>query len=78
MKKKDLLLSLSVNLTFALNVFFSQSFLALGLLFTLFIVGVGMFLNLIYMAVNDSTVKNPSSDTSFEEVSTTAVTSICH
>lgn len=78
MKKKDLLLSLTVNLTFALNVFFSQSFLGLGLLFTLFIVGVGMLLNLIYMAVNDSSVKNPSSDASFEEVSTTTVTSICH
>ena len=77
MKKKDLLLSLSINLSFALNVFFSQSFIGLGLLFTLFIVGLGMLLNLIYMAVNDSSLKNPSTNTLHEEVSTITVTNIC-
>lgn len=77
MKKKDLLLSLSVNLTFALNVFFSQSFIGLGLLFTLFIVGIGMLLNLIYMAVNDTSIKT-ASETNHEEVTTATVTTICH
>ena len=77
MKKKDLLLSLAVNLTFALNVFFSQSFFGLGLLFTLFIVGIGMLLNLIYVAVNDTSLKTVS-EISHEEVSTTTVTTICH
>ncbi len=77
MKKKDLLIALSINLTFALNVFFSQSFLGLGLLFTLFIVGIGMLLNLIYMAVNDTSIK-AATDTSYEEVSVSTVTTICH
>lgn len=77
MNKKYLLLQLAVNLTFALNVFFSQSFIGLGLLFTLFIVGICILLNLIYMAVNDTSIKSPS-DFSFEEIPATTVTVICH
>ena len=37
-----------------------------------------MLLNLIYIAVNDSSLKNSSTDTLDEEVSTFTVTSICY
>ena len=51
---KNYIVPVSVNLAFALNVVFHQSLFGLAFLFTMFLITLGVTLQLIYKAVNDS------------------------
>ena len=76
--KKDLLVQITVNMTFGLSVLFGQSLFGLIFLFTIFLVAGGILLHLIYVAVNDSQQKqqNEQPSTYFEQVSVGTIANV--
>ncbi len=74
--KKDLLLTVIINLALALNVLFGNSMVSLVLLYTIFVVSVAAGLNIVYMTVNDNRHKHYTVEMDYEEVDSEQVLAV--